>query len=121
MKRINLLIAIFCLGIFMTSCNKDEDPKVTISSPSANSTITIADVVELRANVTDDNKLTKIVVSSTLGYNDEITTFTSETSHDIAIDLTLDPTTPIGVYNMTILATDDDGNTGSAEVEITVQ
>ena len=105
----------------MTSCNKDEDPKVTITSPSATSTITINDVVELRANVTDDNKLTKIVVSSTLGYNDEITSFDSETSHEIAINLTLDPATPAGDYSMSVVATDDDGNTGSDEVEITVE
>jgi hypothetical protein len=127
MKRFNLLIAIICLGILVTSCNKDDGPKdeenpvVSINSPSATSTITVADVIELRANITDDTKLATILVSSTLGSNNEITNFDSETSHDIAIDLTPDPTTPAGIYTLTIVATDDAGNTGSDEVEITVE
>ena len=112
-----------CLAIIATlsSCNKDEDPKVTITSPTNNAVFTVNDVLELRATVTDDNGLESILISSNLGLNETITSFTSETSHNADFNITFDPNTTPDTYSLTITATDDEGNTGSDSVDIIVQ
>jgi len=53
--------------------------------------------------------------------NETITTFNAETSHNANYNITFDLSSEPGTYDLTITATDNEGNTGSDSVDIIVE
>lgn len=122
MGKVKFIAFFLAVGLFFASCS-DEDkdaPVITITSPTAGSQYTVSDTLQLRSMVTEDTKLALINVSSTLGLNTIITTFDTPTSHSHNINLLFDASTPVGLYDLVITATDDSDNTAEEIVQIEV-
>ena len=122
MSKIKYIALLLLVGLFITSCSDGDGdaPVITITSPGDGDQFKVTDILELRSNVTDDTKLALINLSSTLGINENITTFDSETSHSFNVNLSFDVSTPVGLYDLIITATDDAGNSAEKIVEVEV-
>jgi len=128
MNKIKYLAFVFALGFVAISCGDDDDenvdttaPVVNLTAPAAGSSYAVTDTILLTGTVTDDTKLQSLVLSSGLGGDLDLTPFDSDTSHAINVNLTLDPLTTPDDYTLTVTATDASGNTGTDEVQITVE
>lgn len=123
MNKIKYIAFALVLGFVAISCGDDDDtsPIVNLTAPTAGSSYTVADEIILTGTVTEDTKLETVVISSGLGQDINITPLDSDTSHVINLSLTLDSLTTAGDYTLTVTATDETGNAGSDNVQITVQ
>lgn len=124
MNKIKFLSYLLLMGLFFTSCGDDGDttpPVVTIQEPADGTVYSAADIIPLRATVTDETKLVSINLSSNLGLNETINTFDSETEHSLGVNITLNTTTSAGTYEIKVSATDDSGNVGNDVIDITIQ
>ncbi len=108
-----------------SACTEDGDivnPNIQISSPNDGDAFTVADVVEIVGRATDDVALGSVVIiSSTLGLDETISEFQEPTDFPFNFQLTLDPNTAVGDYDITIRAVDTSGNEDEATVNIVVQ
>ena len=123
MSKVKYLAFVFALGFLAISCGDDDSdaPVVNLTSPAAGSTYAVTDTIMLTGTVTEDTKLETVVLSSGLGQDINLSPLDSDTLHAINVNLTLDSLTTAGDYTLTITATDEAGNAGSDEVQITVQ
>ena len=123
MKNFKYVALAFILGFVAISCGDDDSdaPVVTITSPTAGSSYTVADTILLTGNVTEDTKLETITITSDLGIDENITVFDSDTTHALNYSITLDSLTTAGDYSFTVTATDEAGNAGTGEVQVTIQ
>lgn len=123
MRNFKYLAFALTIGLFAISCGDDDStaPVVNITAPSANTSYTVADTLILGATITEDTELATIVLTSDLGLNETINTFDSDTSHVINANITFDAATTAGDYSITVTATDEAGNVGTDEVQISVQ
>jgi hypothetical protein len=123
MSKVKNLALAFTIGLLAISCGDDDSnaPVVTISSPAAASSYTVADTLILIGTVTEDEELASILISSDFGLSESVTTFDSDTSHALNYNITFDPATAVGDYTLTVTATDEAGNVGTDDVQITVQ
>ena len=123
MRKIKYVALIFALGFVAISCGDDDDtaPLVNLTSPTAGSTYAVSDTIVLSGTVTEDTKLESVILSSNLGADIDLSPIDSDTLHAINVNLTLDAATTAGDYTLTVTATDEAGNAGSDEVQITVQ
>ena len=123
MNKFKSLAFAFVLGIFAISCGDDDSsaPVVNIATPTASSTFAVTDTISLTGNVTEDTKLASVAITSDLGINETVTAVDSDTAHVFNYSITLDTLTTAGDYTLTVTATDDAGNVGTDDVQITVQ
>jgi chitinase len=124
MKSVKFFLFVVLSTILFSACSSDDDkvaPVVTINSPDDNATFNSGDIIVLQAVITDDKKLVSVNISSNLGINETVTTLDSDVMHNANYNLTLDPATPAGTYDITVSAVDDDGESGSDMVSITIQ
>ncbi|MDF1699301.1 MAG: Ig-like domain-containing protein [Saprospiraceae bacterium] len=123
MKKLQNLLFVAALGLIAISCGDDDSaaPVVTISTPTAGTSYTVADTISLTGNVTEDTELASIAITSDLGVDESITNFDSDTTHSFNYSITLDSLTAAGDYTFTVTATDEAGNTGSDDVQISIQ
>ncbi|WP_276495870.1 DUF4625 domain-containing protein [Pontibacter litorisediminis] len=135
MKKLNWLFLMF-LSIAFVACDDDDEeveldvtaPTITISSPAENAIFAPGDVVELRANITDDQGLENIRVWVTTPAgttseieDDDISDFLNDNRQkDLDLDVTLPAEAEEGAYVMTIEATDEQGNNAEESVTISV-
>mgnify|MGYP006266165917 CR=1 FL=1 len=122
MKKLNFLMSMLAMvGVmFFASCDDDEDtPAPTVTIPgSAPSTAIVGDTVSFNVAVTSSAALQSIVTTeggnpiAALTKNDG---FQSETSDSYAFEYAPDNNDAGDTLTFTITATDEEGNTGSAE------
>ncbi len=123
MNNLKYLAFTLVLGFLAISCGDDDStaPVVNLTAPTAGSMYSVTDTILLTGTVTEDTKLETVVLSSGLGQDFNLTPLDSDTSHIINVNLTLDSLTTAGDYTLTITATDEAGNAGTDDVQITVQ
>ena len=123
MSKVKNLALALTIGLFAISCGDDDSsaPVVNIATPAASSSYTVADTLILTGTVTDDTELANILIASDFGLSETVTTFDSDTSHALNYNITFDPATTAGDYTLTVTATDEAGNVGTDDVQITVQ
>lgn len=137
MKKLNWLFLLF-LSFAFVSCDDDDEeidldvtaPTITISSPTENAVYKPGDMVELKANVTDDQGLENIRVWVTTPAgttseieDDDISDFLNDNRQkdlDLEITLPSEGENLEGAYVMTIEATDEQGNNSEESVTISV-
>ncbi|MCX2739390.1 DUF4625 domain-containing protein [Pontibacter anaerobius] len=136
MKKLNWLFLMF-LSFAFVACDDDDDevdldvtaPTITISSPTDNAVYAAGDVVEFRANVTDNEGLENIKVwvtnpggTTSEIEDDDINDFLNDNRQkNLELDVTLPADAPVGAYVMTVEATDEQGNNAEESVTITVE
>ncbi|OKL41569.1 DUF4625 domain-containing protein [Pontibacter flavimaris] len=135
MNKLNWLFLMFLSFAFVACDDDDEEvdldvtaPTITISSPTANAVFAPGDVMEFRANVTDDQGLENIKVwvtnpSGTTSEieNDDISDFLNDNKQkDLNVDITLPAEAPEGAYVITVEATDEQGNNAEESVTVSV-
>ena len=123
MNKIKYLAFAFTLGLIAISCGDDDStaPIVNLTAPAAGSTYTVADTILLTGLVTEETKLETVKLTSDLGLDENITPLDSDTSHVLNLNIFLDSLTTVGDYTLTITATDEEGNVGTDNVQVTVQ
>lgn len=123
MKK-HLFGLLFIMGLFLTSCGDDNGPTVTITSPNNGESFMVSDVITLTGTATDDVEVTSIDVSGKDGFDltgsIDLTGAADKSNIPFSATITIDTATP-GDYTIVVTATDNDGNTESAEVDFTVQ
>lgn len=122
-----LLIPLMFLSVMFTACSDDGEPTVEITSPADGSVYTAGDVVNVEITATDDVG----VASMDLDFGEEdgtpqnfaldLTPITDKTSFTYTVDLTIDAATPAGEYEVTVTATDADGNEEDDSISITIE
>jgi len=123
MSKIKYLAFLFALGFIAVSCGDDDStaPVVNLTSPAAGSTYAVTDTILLTGTVTEDTKLESVILSSGLGQDLDLSPIDSDTADVFNFELTLDSLTTPDDYTLTVTATDEAGNAGSDEVQITIQ
>jgi len=123
MKNLKYVAFALFLGFVAISCGDDDSdaPIVNLTSPAEGSTYTAVDTIFLTASVTEDTKLESIVITSDLIATETISSFDSDTSHVLNYIIPLDSTIVAGDYMFTVAATDDAGNEGTDQVNISLQ
>ncbi len=128
-----LLVVLFSLSFL--ACEDDDvvavdatPPTVLITSPAAGATFKRSDVIELRAEVSDNVGLSEVRVYVTdpklkvRQLNEEgMNIFLNDgREKDLDLKVILDANAPKGPYSMTVEAIDDQGNTASQYVSVFV-
>ncbi|MBK7635632.1 MAG: Ig-like domain-containing protein [Saprospiraceae bacterium] len=118
MQNLKVLILILAISFLTVSCSKDDNaPVITITSPAEGATLLRGQSYPIVGTVTDDTELSEINASGV-----KITTFDSKTSHVLAnITLPIPATATVGNANVTITATDKEGNVGTKTVTFKIQ
>jgi hypothetical protein len=123
MNKIKFLALALVLGFVAISCGDDDSdaPIVNITSPAEGTTYAVTDTILITGSVTEDTKLQTVNITSNLGLNQNLSPLDSDTLHVLNLNLTLDAMTAAGNYTLTVTATDEAGNVGTDDVEITIQ
>jgi len=118
MQNFKFLTLLFAMALMAVSCSKDDTPPaITITSPAEGATLERGKSYPLTGTVTDDTELVEIS-----GSGFKITTFDSKTSHVLTgITIPIPADAPVGNANITINATDKEGNVGTKTVNFKVQ
>lgn len=118
MQNLKFLTLLLFISLIAVSCSKDDTaPVITITSPAEGATLLRGQSYPLTGTVTDDTELAEI---SGLGF--KITSFDSKTSHVLTgITIPIATDAPVGNANITITATDKEGNAGTKTVTFKIQ
>ena len=120
MKVSNLLF-LFIIGLFVASCtDKDEQaPTITLTSPAEGLEVEVGGVFTLSGTVTDNEELATIAISDG-NSTTNITTFDSNTSHNLNVDVTISDDSNPGELTITVTATDAEGNSTIETATVTI-
>lgn len=132
MKKFNWLF-LFLFAFAFVACDDDDDevtldttdPVITITSPTAGSTI-VDNTINVEGTVTDNMGLDEVMISitdpsgTTRELSDEtITDFLNDDKEaDIDLDITLEATSGTGTYVIMVTAMDDAGNEATQSVSV---
>jgi len=117
-KYLLLLLSIFMLF----SCGDGDGPTITINSPENGASFAPGSTVPLSVTITDDIGVTSVQVDSgDLGINTSDPVNDSPLTVNFTLDIMLLPETPPGRYDLTVTATDTDGNFSDEDLSIEVQ
>lgn len=125
MKNV-LLFGFLSICLCLASCGSDDGPEINITSPTDGDTFAPGDIISMTGSVTDDVEVASLSIAIDGGLLDsspiDLSGLTDLTNVPLSgINITLDAATAVGDYNITLTATDNDGNSESEEVGITVQ
>src|SRR5690554_533301 len=121
MKRTKLfgLMMALVVGMGFTSCSDDEDAIVTIGLTSTPpEKVNVGDLITIKYNVVSDKKLESITIKTSDDTIDEISDFTSSSSHNDTFE---HKAVKEGELIILIEAKDRDGNGDIYEVKIEVE
>lgn len=121
--KISYLFTFLLAVVFLASCNRDnEDPVITITSPTENLEVKAGEVFSLKAKVTDNEALKLIDVKDDNGsiLPNPITTFDKLESHELNYNVTINSESDPGDLNVTIEATDQEDNTAIKSVVVKI-
>ena len=115
-------LVVLCFGVMFSCTDEDtQSPDLEISSPSNGDTFIVTDIIELVGRATDEVGIVTFTIDSNLGLDETITTFDDPTDVPFNVNITLDPNTTAGDYDITVTATDEAGNAGSETRTVTIQ
>ena len=118
MKKL-FLISLSVIALALVSCGDDNGPEVTITSPSNGASFMIADTFDVTFTATDDVDITAFNIDIPgLGTSNDNVDGDSDT--DISGTVSIPTGATAGDFTVTVIATDNDGNTGSDEIEVTI-
>jgi len=116
MKKI-LCFSLLSIALFLSSCDSNEGPSVSIDTPVNGANFLPGDTVIFTGTVTDDVRVEQIFISGvTISGSGDRTSVTLS-----GIELELVEGTPAGEYKYTIRGVDDEGKSGEESVTINVQ
>lgn len=117
-KTLLLVLSVFTI----ISCGDDGAPELTINSPENGASYTAGDVISIVANMTDDVGVSSMSASSSL-LAETFTESFSDSPASLTYTLTLDVSgaIPLGEYDITVTATDTDGNTDDEKLTINIE
>lgn len=118
MQNLKFLTLLLFISLFAVSCSKDDTaPVITITSPAEGAILERGKTYPLSGTVTDDTELAEIS-----GSGFKITTFDSKTSHVLTnITIPIPANATVGNANITVTATDKEGNIGTKTVNFKIQ
>ncbi len=121
-----ILLSILSIGLCLVSCGDDNGPVINITSPSADDTFLAGGQISFAGSVTDDVEVTAVTIAVDGGLlptqNVDLSGITDKTNIPLSgLVVTLDATTVSGDYNITLTATDNEGNSAEESVGITIQ
>ena len=120
--KFTLFFFLICLIGFMACSDDSGSPEIEITSPENNSVFAPGQDINISATVTDDVGITSLdLMSPDLGIDETLTQFQDPTMFTVNFTISLDPSTPLGDYEITIVARDGDGNTDEEDLTIKVQ
>lgn len=115
-------LVILCFGVMYSCTDEDnQSPDLEISSPSNGDTFAVTDVIALVGRATDEVGVVTFTIQSNLGLDETITTFDDPTDVPFNVNITLDPNTTPGEYEITVGATDEAGNSSDETRTVTIQ
>ena len=123
MKKLFILTIGF-LALGFSSCGDGDGPEITITSPQDGDTFTAGDVLEISLTVTDDIDVASIAIASeNFLQNQSIDGLDgdADTSVPLTSTVALDSMTNVGDFTIDVTAVDNDGNSTTESVDITVQ
>lgn len=125
MKNV-LLFGFLSICLCLASCGSDDGPEINITSPSDGDVFAPGDIISMTGSVTDDVEVSSLSIAIDGGLLNtspiDLGGLTDLTNVPLSgINITLDNATAVGDYNITLTATDNEGNSESEEVGITVQ
>jgi hypothetical protein len=121
-----ILLSILSISLCLASCGDDNGPVINITSPSSGATFLPGGEISLAGSVTDDVEVSTVNIAIDGGLlsaqNVDLSGITDKTNIPLSgITITLDATTTAGDYNLTLIATDNDGNSEEETVGFKVQ
>jgi len=119
----NFKTILFVLSVFaVISCGDDGSPELTINSPENGATYFPGDAFTISVSITDDVGVSSIRFEGELFADPLVETFAeARMTESIDLTLTLDAATPVGEYDIKIIATDTDSNTDDETITIKVE
>lgn len=121
------LLFSLCLvsSLFMISCGDDgESPTITITSPQNGATVAPGETLTIVGTATDDIDLVSVrFLSSAINLDGLLngTDFPDVTGGSFSVDINFDAASVEGMYTIEVIATDNDQNTTTEELEIEVK
>ncbi|NVO02682.1 MAG: hypothetical protein HXX09_08235 [Bacteroidetes bacterium] len=124
--RIFLLFFVFC--ILISSCKKDEDisyPTIVFSAPGGNQTFNVLSSINIRANISDDSKISIIEVNlvdeNLIPVLSSVSISPNTSNYDLNIDYSISNITlKSGTYFVHIYAADEFGNNKHKYLQISL-
>ncbi len=118
MQNLKLFTLLLAISFLTVSCSKDDAaPVITITSPAEGAILLRGQTYPVVGTITDDTELVEINAAGV-----KITTFDSKTSHVLAnLSLPILANATVGNSNITITATDKEGNVGTKIVTFKIQ
>ncbi len=118
MQNLKFLTLLLFISLFAVSCSKDDTaPVITITSPAEGATLERGKTYPVLGTVTDDTELAEINAAGV-----KITTFDSKNVHALTnLNLPIASNATVGNANITITATDKEGNIGTKIVNFKIQ
>ena len=121
MTRLINLSIISCLVLCLMSCGSNDAPVVTLTAPTDGTVLTASDTLVISGTATDDSGVSSIILSSTsLNIDGENLASTTAAEVPFGVGLTL-AGVAAGSYDIIVTATDDEGETGTAEASFEIQ
>jgi len=120
-----LILALCGFAFLCISCGDDGDPPViTFSSPADNTTLSEGDILSIEVVVTDDIDIASIVIGSEGFFTaDPIEGLggADDRSFTVTSELTITDVVQKGDYEVTATATDNDGNSATESISVTIE
>ena len=125
MKKL-LFFAVMAIGFLMTSCGDDEVVSglvITLSSPNNNSTYSDGDSFNITGSVVDDVEVSSIevVAEGAFRIDFDISGVTDRTTVGFDEVVVIDSTLNRGTFTLAVNATDNEGNSETESIEITIE
>lgn len=122
MKKL-LMLAILACGFLMTSCGDDNGPEITLTSPGDNTSYSNGDSFNITGTVTDDVEVRSMAINAEGAFmiSFDLSSLTDKTSVSFDETVVVDSTLNRGTFTLEIQASDDEGNSETESVEITIE
>lgn len=113
-------------GLMMVSCGDDSGPVFNVTAPTDGASFAAGDVITFAGTVTDDVSVETLTIAISDGIlstmNVDLVGGTDRTSVSLGgLEVTLNEMTGAGDFVITLVATDDEGNSTTEEIDFSVQ
>jgi len=122
------MFAVLACGFLMTSCGDDDPvevngPEITITSPDTNSSYSNGDSFNITGTVTDDVEVSSMAIDADGAFmiSFDLSSLTDKTSISFNETVMVDSTLNRGTFTLEVQATDNEGNSETESVEITIE
>lgn len=119
MKYFSILLL---ASLFLISCGDREDPQIRFITPANNTAVDAGEVVPIQVEVTDNEQISTITVGGDVQpFSIPPADFADIMKHTFLFNLTINEGSPSGgEVNVTVTATDAEGNSGSDNLVLVI-